>query len=345
MQVVLVDQRLEEFPTELFSGMLKMPLAQIRLLDLRSNRVPVLPARIAQMRHLTCLRLTGNCLSTLPPELAQLSRLQELQLGDNTLERVPEVVSQLSELRTLGLAGNALTSLPDSLAHLRSLTSLDVARNHLETLPAQALGALVKLVTLDVSDNLLTALPASIGLCYELREVRASVCSPLASSADSIHPPPSSPSPPPPCESRGRTALGIHSFGQAGTDVVSPVGVVCGGSSHLDIARGTSRAHVLTLVSENLIVLLSGCGCMQVRATNNALVYVPHELGRLPQLVRFSMAGCPASVVMEGSARAPLPTIDAAKLVLRGDDESVGTLDGAPVCIYPRARAPLGRVS
>jgi hypothetical protein len=69
-----------------------------------------------------------------------------------------------------------------------------------------------------------------------------------------------------------------------------------------------------------------------VRATNNALAYVPHELGQLPQLVRFSMAGCPASVEVKGTTRKPLPTLDATKLVLSADDESVGMLDGAPVC-------------
>jgi Leucine-rich repeat (LRR) protein len=185
-QVVLVDQQLDEFPMELFSGMLTLPLAQIRLLDLRFNSVPDLPPRIGQMSHLTCLRLTGNCLSTLPLELSQISCLQELQLSDNSLERVPEVVSQLPALHTLGLAGNSLTSLPDSLGHLRSLTSLDVARNQLVTLPAQALGALTSLVTLDVSDNCLTALPASIGLCFKLREVRPFS---FASSAATILPP------------------------------------------------------------------------------------------------------------------------------------------------------------
>jgi Leucine-rich repeat (LRR) protein len=70
--VVLVDEGMEAFPTEIFSGILTIPLAQIRLLDLSTNRLPSIPPHISEMRHLTCLRLSDNCLDSIPLELAQV---------------------------------------------------------------------------------------------------------------------------------------------------------------------------------------------------------------------------------------------------------------------------------
>jgi hypothetical protein len=113
-------------------------------IDMASERVSELPARIERYTQLTSLQLAYNKIARLPPELCRLPRLAELDVRGNELQAVPDELGQLMSLTRLNIEENEIALLPDSLCALENLAALSIGRTQITALPAQ-IGRLRKL--------------------------------------------------------------------------------------------------------------------------------------------------------------------------------------------------------
>ncbi|KAH6825333.1 Leucine-rich repeat protein kinase family protein [Perilla frutescens var. hirtella] len=102
-------------------------LDQLRILDLRGNRLNGTLKSIAQCVNLKLIYLSGNDFSgEIPQELSSLHRLRRLDLSNNNLRGpIPSQFSNLSRLLTLHLQNNELSGIIpkflDSFPHLKEL--------------------------------------------------------------------------------------------------------------------------------------------------------------------------------------------------------------------------------
>ncbi|KAL2554305.1 Leucine-rich repeat receptor-like protein kinase PXC1 [Forsythia ovata] len=109
-------------------------LDQLRLLDLRDNRLNGTLTPITQCLNLKLIYLTGNDFSgQIPAELSSLHRLLRLDLSNNNLRGpIPAELSKLSRLLTLHLQNNELSgTIPNSLESLPHLKGLNLSNNEL----------------------------------------------------------------------------------------------------------------------------------------------------------------------------------------------------------------------
>ncbi|KAL5973571.1 hypothetical protein ACLOJK_030222 [Asimina triloba] len=110
------------------------PLDQLRILDLRSNRLNASLHPISSLRNLKFLYLSRNDLSgPIPDDFALLRRLLRLDVSDNNLSGpVPAALANLTRLLTLRLQRNALSGLlPEFSALLPGLQEFNVSDNEL----------------------------------------------------------------------------------------------------------------------------------------------------------------------------------------------------------------------
>ncbi|MDE2926881.1 MAG: leucine-rich repeat domain-containing protein [Acidobacteriota bacterium] len=152
---------LTTLPVGAFSG-----LSSLRVLYLRWNDLTTLPVGVfAGLSSLETLNLASNDLMTLPVGVfSGLSSLETLDLEVNHLTTLPAgIFSELSSLKWLGLSHNGLTTLPIGVfSGLSSLRQLNLVDNHLTTLPAGVFSGLYSLEGLNLRDNRLTSLPPGI---------------------------------------------------------------------------------------------------------------------------------------------------------------------------------------
>jgi hypothetical protein len=196
----------------------------LRVLDLSSNRLTLLPPCILRLRQLAVLKLDKQRLRELPEEIAMLPQLEELDAGFNELQRalalrrpgLPRLrrlclrsngltsealsldATLLPRLTELDLAGNKLATWPSDLGKLEALRSLNLANNRLAVLvssatmphrrmwvPSDGVHTLSQLVELSVAQNALTELPASINELRALRRLDVR-CNPLSAAAAAL---------------------------------------------------------------------------------------------------------------------------------------------------------------
>ncbi len=160
-QLYLENNHLTTLPAGVF-----YELSSLERLLLRNNDLRTLPVGVfAGLSSLRVLHLRWNELRSLPVgTFAGLSSLEELYLRNNDLRTLPAgVFSGLSSLKVLSLSDNRLTTLPIGVfSGLSSLEELFLVRNRLTTLPAGVFAGLSSLKTLGLYDNHLTALPEGI---------------------------------------------------------------------------------------------------------------------------------------------------------------------------------------
>ncbi|XP_051132354.1 leucine-rich repeat receptor-like protein kinase PXC1 [Andrographis paniculata] len=109
-------------------------LDQLRLLDLRGNRLNGTLVPIAQCLNLKLVYLSENDFSgDIPTELAALHRLLRLDLSNNNLRgEIPTQLSNLTRLMTLHLQNNELTgTIPKFLDSFQQLKELNFSNNEL----------------------------------------------------------------------------------------------------------------------------------------------------------------------------------------------------------------------
>ncbi|CAK9156247.1 unnamed protein product [Ilex paraguariensis] len=109
-------------------------LDQLRVIDLRNNRLNGTIIPITNCSNLKLVYLSGNDFSgEIPPGIASLSRLLRLDLSNNNLRGpIPPELSKLTRLLTIRLQNNELSGpIPKSLDSLPQLKELNLSNNEL----------------------------------------------------------------------------------------------------------------------------------------------------------------------------------------------------------------------
>ncbi|CAL4990540.1 unnamed protein product [Urochloa decumbens] len=101
-------------------------LPYIRVLDLTSSTIRVVPKCIGTLIHLRSLDLDGTDISNLPESICSLKYLQILNLQRcHALHSLPMAITELCSLRRLGLAGSPINQVPKGISELKSLNDLE----------------------------------------------------------------------------------------------------------------------------------------------------------------------------------------------------------------------------
>ncbi|CAO2150131.1 unnamed protein product [Urochloa humidicola] len=97
----------------------------IRVLDLTSSTIGVVPKCIGTLIHLRLLDFDGTDISNLPESICSLKYLQILNLQRcHALHILPMAVTELCSLRRLGLQGTPINQVPNGISELKSLNDL-----------------------------------------------------------------------------------------------------------------------------------------------------------------------------------------------------------------------------
>ncbi|KAI3683844.1 hypothetical protein L1987_84359 [Smallanthus sonchifolius] len=108
-------------------------LDQLRILDLRNNRLNGTVSPLVKCTNLKLLYLSGNDLSgAIPPEISSLTRLLRVDISDNNLNGpIPDGFVKLGRLLTLRLENNEISGeIPPSLAS-GEIKQLNLSNNEL----------------------------------------------------------------------------------------------------------------------------------------------------------------------------------------------------------------------
>ncbi|CAL4990549.1 unnamed protein product [Urochloa decumbens] len=101
-------------------------LPYIRVLDLTSSTIRVVPKCIGTLIHLRSLDLDGTDISNLPESICSLKYLQILNLQRClALHSLPMAITELCSLRRLGLRGTPINQVPKRISELKSLNDLE----------------------------------------------------------------------------------------------------------------------------------------------------------------------------------------------------------------------------
>ncbi|MFW9874904.1 MAG: hypothetical protein ACFFG0_17495 [Candidatus Thorarchaeota archaeon] len=141
-------------------------LTSLEYLNLRNNMLKVLPESINFLSSLKVLDLHGNKLDTITINLS--NSIKELELGWNNFRTIPNSIRFLLSLERLGLGGNKLVNLPGWIGRFNLLKQLDIYDNRLIKVP-ESLGSLESLESLNLRNNQLKELPSSLSNLKSLK--------------------------------------------------------------------------------------------------------------------------------------------------------------------------------
>jgi Leucine-rich repeat (LRR) protein len=176
-------------------------LPHLTLLDLRDNKIEVIPDEIAMLQSLLRLDLSNNSINSLPSGLSSLANLVSLQLEGNPIRSIRRDIIQCGTSRILktlrerdgksnkiqtsatieekvfpdrfqmqknhamSMMGKALLEIPDfvfSEAVAAGVHSVDLSKNKLAALPEGLLKVTHLISELNVSSNLLRSIRPDI---------------------------------------------------------------------------------------------------------------------------------------------------------------------------------------
>lgn len=169
--VALSERGLKVVPEEVWDCGLS-----VRVLDLSTNFIQEVSAKICCLKHLNKLFLNANNLfdgGISWEGLSALESLAVLSLNQNHLTALPSALGTLTSLTQLHISNNKLTSLPEELGLLNQLQILKANNNRLTSVPS-SIGNCCSLVEIDLSSNLLVQLPDTIGSLRSLKALHLS---------------------------------------------------------------------------------------------------------------------------------------------------------------------------
>lgn len=151
----LSDLGIEQFPDSLFE------LTWIERLNLKGNRISVIPTKINKLEKLLILNLSQNCFANLPNELTLLNGLGQLDISDNKITSLPSFLVSMKNLYSLNANNLTLSELPDFLADTR-LIFLHVDNNQIKEVPESFRNSRISHFFLN--NNKISKLPRNISL-------------------------------------------------------------------------------------------------------------------------------------------------------------------------------------
>lgn len=183
----LIRQRIDESSTQLIvnDGITRLPtslLCQVeyqgfwhglKKMQLRKNKLLMLPSAIKACVNLEVLDCGSNTLYFLPSALGRCKKLETIYLERNTLQKLPNTITSLPNLQIISCFDNQLNSLPPNIGDLKILMHLEVFNNRINELP-ESIGGCSSLQVLNCSNNNLRTLPATLDACPMLRSVGCS---------------------------------------------------------------------------------------------------------------------------------------------------------------------------
>lgn len=86
-------------------------------IDLRAQKLYLLPANIIRFRNLRSLNAPSNCLIRLPIELLEIASLAHLCVPNNWLDEIPDEMMHPKYLQTLNISNNLIP--PKQVKHFR----------------------------------------------------------------------------------------------------------------------------------------------------------------------------------------------------------------------------------
>ncbi|KAM4625643.1 leucine-rich repeat-containing protein 57 [Polymixia lowei] len=161
----LTGKGLPEFPEDL-----QRLTANLRTVDLSSNKIEVLPASIGNFLLMKSLTLNSNKLTSIPSEICKLKKLETLSLNGNHIQQLPPTLGQLKALRTLNLSGNHFREFPSGLGTLRQLDLLDLSKNRIQAVPAEV--SALQAIEINLNQNQISVLSEEVSRCPRLKVLR-----------------------------------------------------------------------------------------------------------------------------------------------------------------------------
>lgn len=110
-------------------------LVNLKVLDLRSNRIEFITDEIGYLWNLRDLRLDNNHLTLLPLQLFQLQSLQILSISKNYLSTFQDLLYKLRKLSYFNISQNHIKIVPESILKLRRLTHVYLQKNSFTYIP------------------------------------------------------------------------------------------------------------------------------------------------------------------------------------------------------------------
>uniref|UniRef100_A0A1I7TPT2 Ig-like domain-containing protein n=1 Tax=Caenorhabditis tropicalis TaxID=1561998 RepID=A0A1I7TPT2_9PELO len=133
-------------------------LSNLRVLNLRKNRLPRIPHGSDQLEHLEKMDLRSNLISTITAEeFGNLAAIRSVDLSRNLISYLPKPVTSIKiNIEKLDLAANTITDIGSELfSTFNSLVSLKLARNHITSLRQFSFSRLRKLESIDLTRNMI----------------------------------------------------------------------------------------------------------------------------------------------------------------------------------------------
>ena len=154
-------------------------LTSLVSLDLRKNKIKVIPQNFNQLVMLKDLNISENQISQIAkPCISGLNKLERFNFSSNLMNNFPDVI--LNSMIEINCSDNKISSLPKEIRSLTSLLKLNMSNNSLsnssvmivkELFTIDSIGYLCSLTSLNLSHNKLSILPNSIQNLENLNEL------------------------------------------------------------------------------------------------------------------------------------------------------------------------------
>lgn len=171
-------------------------MSLLKILDLRDNKIEILPDQIAMLQHIIRMDLTNNELASLPNSLGLLSHLQNLQIEGNKFKQIRQDLikggtlrllkhlrdKMIADEKKLNVNGtNAINQevrvFPDKYM-MKNSRALNLTQKELTQVPENVFedAAAAEVHIVDISKNKLTEVPNGLScLSGEISELNMSI--------------------------------------------------------------------------------------------------------------------------------------------------------------------------
>lgn len=107
----------------------------IKVLDLRKQKLKVLPNKFDRLINVHTIYLDKNKLDELPESFSACRSLRYLSISKNKFDKFPEVICQLTQLRFLDFSTNEIVFLPNCISQLIHLEEIYLVGNEVSAIP------------------------------------------------------------------------------------------------------------------------------------------------------------------------------------------------------------------